>query len=81
MPAAGDGLNMNGRFTATNLNYNLARVGHQLPVAVTFKFCVFDGSEWPVHGEQISSGTDSTRPGADQGKRASKLSLTICLGA
>ena len=28
--AAGDGLNMNDRFTATNLNYNLAQVGQEL---------------------------------------------------
>jgi len=45
-----------------------AAVGHQLPVAVTAKFLVPGGIDWPVFGDQVDRGNFRTRPSADAGR-------------
>jgi hypothetical protein len=53
---------MNGRFTAADLSYILAQLGHQPPVAVTSKFLVPGGIEWLVFGDEVDRENFRTRP-------------------
>ena len=50
------------RFTATNLNPGLARPGHDLPFEMPQKLQSLNSDGWPVYGEQIETGSASTRP-------------------